>query len=41
MIEEKSKELINETFEEMETSENENKLFKEERKKFILKGLVH
>ena len=39
MLEEKAQELINEDFEEMETSENENKLFKEEKKKFILKGI--
>ena len=39
MSEEKNQELINENFEEMETSENGNKLFKEEKKKFILKGI--
>ena len=39
MSKEKTQELINENYEEMETSENENILFKKERKKFILKGI--
>ena len=39
MSKEKAQELINENYEEMETNENENILFKKERKKFILKGI--